>query len=93
MAKKTMTENSRRVYDYLKAAGVGVSFTTKEVQTALNLEKAGSVTGSVTGLVRRGFAERTTETVVDDEGKEKEVKKFFLTQEGYDWNPDADSED
>ena len=30
MAKKgTMTENSRKVFNYLKAAGAGVKFTTK----------------------------------------------------------------
>lgn len=31
MAKTKMTEGSRRVFEYLKAAGAGVSFTTKEV--------------------------------------------------------------
>lgn len=29
MAKAKMTENSRKVFDYLKAAGAGVKFTTK----------------------------------------------------------------
>jgi hypothetical protein len=93
MAKAKMTENSRKVYDFLKNAGVGVEFTTKEVQEALGFEKAGSVTGSVTGLVRKEMAERVTREVTDDEGKTKEVKKFFLTQKGYDWNPDAEVED
>jgi hypothetical protein len=88
MATK-MTENSRKVFDYLKAAGAGVAFTTKEVQTALGFEKAGSVTGSVTGLVKKGYAERFTETVEID-GKAQEVKKFALTEAGANFDPDAE---
>lgn len=88
MATK-MTENSRKVFEYLKAAGAGVAFTTKDVQTALGFEKAGSVTGSVTGLVRKGYAERFTETVEDENGKAKEVKKFALTEAGANFDPDA----
>lgn len=88
MATK-MTENSRKVFDYLKAAGPGVAFTTKDVQTALGFEKAGSVTGSVTGLVKKGYAERFTETVEID-GKTQEVKKFALTEAGANFDPDAE---
>ena len=89
MATK-MTEGSRKVFEYLKAAGVGVAFTTKEVQTALGFEKAGSVTGSVTGLCKKGYAERFTETVEDENGKKTEVKKFALTEAGANFDPDAD---
>ena len=88
MAK--MTENSRKVFDYLKNAGAGVKFTTKDVQTALGLEKAGSV--SVTGLVKKGYAERFVETVEVD-GKEKEVKYFALTEKGAAFDPDAVEEE
>lgn len=94
MAKKgTMTVNSRKVFDYLKAAGVGVRFTTKEVQEALGFEKAGSVTGSVTGLVNKGFAVREKEMRTDDEGKSKEVSVFYLTETGADFDPDAVTEE
>jgi len=31
MAKAKMTENSRRVFNFLKEAGPGVKFTTKQV--------------------------------------------------------------
>lgn len=92
MAKAKMTEGSRRVFEYLKAAGAGVKFTTKQVQEALGFEKAGSVTGSVTGLVRKGYAERFTETE-EVEGKQKEVKYFALTDAGMAFDPDADVEE
>lgn len=96
MATK-MTENSRKVFDYLKTAGAGVAFTTKEVQEALGFEKSGSVTGSVTGLVRKGYAERFVESVevTDENGntKIKEVKKFALTEAGANFDPDASTED
>ena len=93
MAKTKMTEGSRKVFEYLKAAGAGVKFTTKQVQEALGFEKAGSVTGSVTGLVKKGYAERFTETVTDDNGKSKEVKYFALTEAGANFDPDADVEE
>lgn len=93
MAKTKMTEGSRKVFEYLKAAGAGVKFTTKEVQTALGFEKAGSVTGSITGLVKKGYAERFTESVTDDNGKTTEVKYFALTEAGANFDPDADVEE
>ena len=89
MGKVKMTENSRRVFDFLREAGAGVKFTTKQVQTALNLEKAGSVTGSVTGLVKKGLAERFAE--VGEDGKE--IKYFALTEAGMAFDPDAVDED
>lgn len=89
MAKAKMTENSRKVFEFLKDAGPGVKFTTKQVQTALNFEKAGSVTGSVTGLVKKGYAERFTE--VGEDGKE--IKYFALTEAGMAFDPDAVDED
>lgn len=94
MAKKsTMTPNSRRVFEYLKAAGVGVKFTTKQVQEALGLEKPGSVTGSVRGLVLKGYAEKFTEEVEDENGKTKSVMVFCLTDDGANFDPDAVVED
>ena len=88
--KKGMTENSRKVLEFLKAAGAGVKFTANEVKDALHLEKVGSVTGSVTGLVNKGYAERFTETFTDENGKTKEIKKFALTQAGVEFDPDAE---
>lgn len=85
--KKGMTPNSRKVLDFLKGNGVGVKFTTKDVQSALGFEKAGTVTGSVTGLVNKGYAVREKE-IREVDGKEKEVSVFYLTQEGADYNPD-----
>lgn len=84
MAKAKMTEGSRKVLEYLQAAGPGVKFTTKKVQTDLGFEKAGSVTGSVTGLCKKGFAERFTE--VGEDGKE--IKYFALTEAGAAFDPD-----
>ena len=90
MAKKPMTENSRKVLEFLKAAGPGVKFTTKQVQESLGFEKAGSVTGSVTGLVNKGYAERAKEEVQDAEGKTKTISVFWLTEAGMAFDPDAE---
>ena len=93
MAKAKMTEGSRKVFDYLKSAGAGVKFTTKQVQEALGFEKAGSVTGSVTGLCKKGYAERFKETVETEDGKTKEVSYFCLTEAGAAFDPAAEVED
>ena len=87
-----MTPNSRKVFDFLKGNGVGVKFTTSEVQKALDLEKAGSVTGSVTGLVKKGFAVREKE-MREVDGKQKEVSVFYLTEAGAAFDPDAEVEE
>ncbi len=84
-----MTENSRKVLDYLKSKGVGTAFTVNEVKDALGFESGAAVTGAVSGLVRKDRAERFIETVEID-GKMKEVKKFALTQAGMDFNPDEE---
>ena len=89
MATK-MTEGSRKVFEFLKQAGPGAAFTTKEVQEKLGFEKAGSVTGSVTGLCKKGYAERFVETIEDENGKKTEVKKFALTPAGMEFDPDAE---
>lgn len=93
MAKKTMTEGSRKVLNYLQSAGVGVEFTTKQVQEALGFEKAGSVTGSITGMVKKGLAERTKKVVETEDGKKKEVSVFWITDAGMNYDPDAVTED
>lgn len=90
--KKGMTPNSRKVLDFLKGNGVGVKFTTRDVQVALDFEKAGTVTGSVTGLVNKGYAVREKE-LREVDGKQKEVSVFYLTQEGMDFDPDSLSEE
>ena len=91
--KKGMTENARKVLEFLKAAGVGVKFTANEVKDALGFEKVGCVTGSVTGLVNKECAERFTETITDENGKTKEIKKFALTQKGMELDPDQQAEE
>lgn len=90
MAQKKRSEASIAVFRFLKEAGVGVGFTTKQVQEALGFEKPGSVTGTVTGLVNKEFATRYKETVTDAEGKSKEVSMFALTQKGADYDLDAE---
>ncbi len=89
MAK--MKESSRKVLDYLKQAGVGVKFTHAQVQHDLGFEKVGSVVGSVTGLVKKGYAVRE-KAIVEVEGKEKEVSVFYLTEAGANFDPDAEED-
>jgi predicted transcriptional regulator len=91
MAKKPMSENSRKVLQFLKD-NYGTKFTCKDVMTALGFEKAGSVTGSVTGLAKKGLVDKSTETVEVD-GKQKEVKYFQLNEAGLNYDPDAQVEE
>lgn len=90
---KQMSENSRKVLDFLKEAGVGVKFTSKQIKEALGIEKIQSVSGSIVSFCKKGFVEKSVETVADAEGKEKEVKFYSLTDTGMNFNPDAVTED
>lgn len=95
MAK--MTENARKVLDYLKAQGVGTPLTYKEVADALGFEKQAAVIGTIGsdrgGLVKKGLVEKFTETVEQEDGKLKEIKKFALTQAGAEFDPDSAEEE
>ena len=84
----TMTAGSRKVLDFLQENGVGVKFNTKQVQTALGFEKAGSVTGSINGLFKKGYVDKTKEEIEVD-GKTKTVCVFWLTESGAGFDPDA----
>lgn len=81
--KKRPSEASLKVLETLKAAGPGVKFTTKQMVEICGFEKAGSVTGSVTGLCKKGVAIRFSEP--DENGKE--IKYFALTEEGMNYDP------
>ena len=89
MAKKPMTENARKVLEFLQSAGPGVKFTAKQVQTELGFEKVGSVTGTVTGLVNKKLADHFEETYTDENGKEKVIKYFALNDAGMAYDPEA----
>jgi hypothetical protein len=86
----TMTENSKRVFNYLKEH-YGEDITAKQIQEALGLEKLASVTGSVNGLVKKGRAVRTESTTENEEGKKVTIKYISLTEDGLNFDPDADA--
>lgn len=89
MAKSKMSEGARKVLSVLQEAGPGVKFTCKQMQEICGFEKAGSVTGSVTGMVKKGVCERFSEA--DENGKE--IKYFALTDFGASYDPDASAEE
>lgn len=81
-----MTEGSRKVFEFLKE-NHGMKMTAQEVAKELDV-KLSTVTGSVNGLTRKGYAVRTEETVVVD-GKNSTVKYIALTDAGMAFDPDA----
>lgn len=84
-----MTDNSRKVLDYLKAH-YGEKITAQQIQADLGFEKLASVTGSVNGLVRNGRAVRNEEvTGQDEKGKDIITKFITLTDAGLAFDPDA----
>ena len=93
MAKKPMSENSRKVLEYLKNAGVGVKFTYKQVATDLGFDKVGAVVGSITSFAKKEKVDKFEESVTDSEGKTKVVKFFALNDAGAAWDPDAETDE
>ena len=85
-----MTENSRKVFDFLKENDK--EFTAQDISAALGISVA-AVTGSVNGLVKKGRAVRREETSTGADGKAKIVKYISLTDEGKAFDPDAEEAD
>lgn len=91
-----MTENSKKVLETLKAHyAEGKQWETAELAAAAGVTSP-TVTGAVTGMCKKGYAERIpgtiTETVVkngEEVKKEKEIKYIKLTEEGYNFDPEA----
>ena len=91
-----MTDNSKKVLETLKAHySEGKEWLTAELAQAAGVS-APTVTGAVTGMCKKGYAERIPGTkevkIVKDgveEVKEKEIKYIKLTEAGYDFDPDA----
>ena len=85
-----MTPNSRKVFEYLKEH-FGDKITHKGIVEALAVSSP-AVSGSVTGLVKKGYAVREVEKTMGDDGKEVEVKFISLTDAGLAFDPDAEVE-
>lgn len=81
-----MTENSKKVLDYLKAH-YGEKLTANQIAEALGITVP-AVTGSVNGLVKNDRAFRE-EAKAEKDGKEVTIKYISLTEAGYNFDPDA----
>lgn len=89
MAK--MKENSRKVFEYLKANN-GTDMTAADVAAALDLEKR-SVDGIFTSAIqRKGLGVRTPAEIELEDGTHKAVKLLSLTPAGMAFDPDAEEE-
>lgn len=94
-----MTENSRKVLETLKAHyAEGKQWETAELAQAAGVTSP-TVTGAVTGMCKKGYAERIPSTIEEkiikngeEIVKEKEVKLIKLTEAGYAFDPDAATE-
>ena len=78
------TENSLRVIKFLQE-NPNVTLTAQDIATAVGVSVQ-AVTGSVNGLVKKGFALRE-ETTVQDGEKTKTIKLIRLTPEGLTYDP------
>ena len=89
-----MTDNSRKVFDFLKDNHDVATITAQEIAKELDISVS-AVTGSVNGLVKKGLAVRTEDSVTEGEGekaKAKVVKYIALTDAGMAFDPDAKAE-
>lgn len=85
-----MKESSKAVFNFLKEHD-GAKLTNKDIADALGVSGS-TVTGSVNGLVRKGFAVREeVEIPAAEEGKKPTIVKYIsLTDAGKDFDPDAE---
>lgn len=85
-----MTDNSRKVFEALKAH-YGDKITHQQLVAELGVSSA-AVSGSVNGLVKKGYAVRNEEIEMGEDGKETVVKYITLTEDGFAFDPDAKTE-
>lgn len=85
-----MTENSRKIFDFLKA-NYGEELTGNDIKDALGVSIS-AVTGTVNGLVKKGYAVRNEVTITGADKKPAIVKYITLTEAGLDFDPDAEVE-
>ena len=83
-----MKESSRKVFDFLKA-NYGSDVTGNDIAAALGVTVP-VVTGSVNGLVKKGLAVSNEVAVHGADGKDTKVKYITLTEEGLNFDPDAE---
>jgi len=90
-----MTTNSEKVLNYLKE-NYGKELTKKEISDALGVSMA-AVTGSMNGLLKKGYAETTRTEVVELEpatetrkAKTQNVLYHTLTEKGLTYDPVAE---
>ena len=86
-----MTENSKKVLNYLKDVN-GQNVTATDVADAVGLT-ARQVNGTFTSLQKKGLGVRSNPTEIElPDGTHKAVKFLSLTAEGLACDPDADAE-
>lgn len=83
-----LSENSRKVYDYVKAM-YGQNITAEDIADATELTTR-QVNGIVTSAFwRKGVMKRVPAEVELPDGTHKAVKFISLTEEGLNFDPDA----
>ena len=83
-----MKETSRSIFEFLKA-NYGADLTANDIASALGVSVP-TVTASVNGLVKKGYAVRNAVTTEGADGKSVVTKYISLTEVGLDFKPDAD---
>ena len=81
-----MTQNSKNVFHFIHD-NHDVRLNANEIAQNLNISIA-AVTGSVNGLCKKGYAQRTEETVTNADGKTSVIKYISLTDEGMAFDPE-----
>ena len=84
-----LKENSRKVFDYVKAND-GKNMTAADIAEATGL-KVRSVNGIVTSAFqKKGLMERTPAEIELEDGTHKAIKLISLTDAGRAFDPDAE---
>lgn len=86
-----LSENSKKVFDYVKAND-GKQFTATDIAEATDLAVR-SVNGIVTSAFqRKGLMARVPAEIELEDGSHKAVKFIVLTDEGREFDPEVEAE-
>jgi len=85
----TMKDSTKSVLRYLQQADGNEEFTANDVAMALSLSPR-TVNGAFTAFANKGLGYRKVVKTEAEDGSQKKITFFILTDEGKQYNPDAE---
>lgn len=82
-----MTDNAKKILEYLKDSGMGEKFTIKQLYQTLGVS-CGAVSGTLNSLEKKNYVEKFKEEVEKEDGTTSTVTYYCLNEAGFGYKPE-----